>query len=347
MATKQLTILVIRRDNIGDLILTTPLFTALRAKFPGAYIAVLVNSYNRPAVEGNPDIDEIFSYTKGKHTQGETVFATYWRRLALLWKLRRRHFDYVILPNGGFAARALKLARSLAPRHIVGFLGEPAESKAINLPIPYANGGQLHETEDIFRLLAPLGITGKIPPLTLRADPQRASACLARLSTPVRQGRGPLIALHLSARKEKQRWSVENFAELAYQLHERHQARFLVFWSPGDENNPFHPGDDRKATRLLALLADLPVAPVVTSSLPELIAGMSLVDYAILSDGGGMHVAAGLGKPLVCFFGNSDAQRWHPWGVSYELLQKPSGNVADIPVADAIAAFERLFLSIG
>ncbi len=342
MAKNNLAILVIRRDNIGDLILTTPLFTALRAKYPDAYIAVLVNSYNRPAIEGNPDIDEIFSYTKGKHAQGETLFSAYWRRLKLLWKLRRRHFDYVILPNGGFAARALKLARALAPREIIGFPGEAIESKAITLPIPHAEGGKLHETEDIFRLLAPLGITGEIPGLTLRADQQLAQAYRAQLPDAVRTGQGPLIALHISARKEKQRWPVENFAQLAKQLHQTHQARFLIFWSPGDENNPFHPGDDQKAERLLAQLAGLPVAPITTNSLPELIAGMSLVDYCILSDGGGMHVATGLGKPVVCFFGDSNAIRWHPWGVRYELLQKDSRDVSDISVAEAIAAFTRL-----
>ena len=343
MATDQLAILVIRRDNIGDLILTTPLFTALRAKYPDAYIAVLVNSYNRPAIEGNPDIDEIFSYTKGKHAQGETVFAAYWRRVALLWQLRRRHFDYVILPNGGFAARALKLARLLAPCHIVGFPGEASESKAINLPVPYADGGKLHETEDIFRLLAPLGVTGKIPALTLLADSRVAQTYLAMLPNAERVGQGPLIALHISARKEKQRWSIENFAQLARILHQKYRARFLIFWSPGDENNPFHPGDDQKAQRLLWLLKGLPVAPITTTSLKQLIAGMSLVDFAILSDGGGMHVAAGLGKPILCFFGNSDASRWYPWGVPYVLLQETSRDVADISVDTAAAGFDQLY----
>lgn len=39
-------ILIIRRDNIGDLICTTPLFEAIRQHYPDAYLAALVNSYN-------------------------------------------------------------------------------------------------------------------------------------------------------------------------------------------------------------------------------------------------------------------------------------------------------------
>ncbi|MBU3698270.1 glycosyltransferase family 9 protein, partial [Dechloromonas sp.] len=152
---------------------------------------------------------------------------------------------------------------------------------------------------------------------------------------------------HISARKEKQRWPVERFAELAHRLHARTGARFLVFWSPGDENNPFHPGDDGKAAKLLAAMVDLPVAPVNTHHLSELIAGLSLCDAAVLSDGGAMHVASGLGKPVVCFFGNSPAERWHPWGVAHRLLRKPSRDVSDISVDEAEVAFIDLVTSLG
>lgn len=342
---RQPSVLVIRRDNIGDLICTTPLFEAIRRQYPQAYIAALVNSYNEPAIHGNPYLDAIFAYTKGKHAAGEPVWQAYLRRVKLLWLLRQKKFDYVILASTGFAARSLSLARLLAPRHIVGFVTEQASSRKIDLAIPHGSGTSLHETADMFRLLAPLGITGSIPGLSVVPDLQLAGRLRAQLPAAVREGSGPLIALHISARKEKQRWPVASFAELAHRLHARFAARFLVFWSPGDENNPFHPGDDGKAARLLADLSDLPAAPVMTEHLSELIAGLSLCDAAVLSDGGGMHVAAGLGKPLVCFFGNSSAIRWHPWGVRHELLQQPSRDVQDISVEEAFAACSRLLVA--
>lgn len=335
-------ILVIRRDNIGDLICTTPLFEAIRRAHPQAYVAALVNSYNAPAIHGNPHLDAIFAYTKGKHAAGESVWQAYLRRARLLWQLRRMRFDYVILATSGYAARALKLARLLAPRHIVGFVTGQAGSPAIDLAIPHGDGGQLHETEDMFRLLAPLGISGEIPRLTVAADAATAARLQTQLPPGVAAGDGPLVALHISARKEKQRWPVERFAELAHRLHARHAARFLLFWSPGDENNPFHPGDDGKAAQLLAAMSALPVAPMRTGHLSELIAGLSLCDCAVLSDGGAMHVAAGLGKPVLCFFGNSPASRWRPWGVPYALLQKPSRTVQDISVDETCEAFGGL-----
>lgn len=336
-------VLVIRRDNIGDLICTTPLFEAIRLQYPSAYIAALVNSYNAPAIEGNPHLDAIFAYTKGKHANGETVLGTYLRRFSLLWQLRRMRFDYVILATGGFAARALGLAKLVAPKHIVGFVTESSSAGAIDQAVLVEPGSDRHETEEIFRLLAPLGILGAIPGLTVVADPALAASQRRALPAAVATASGgPLVALHISARKEKQRWPVERFAELAHRLHSRCAARFLVFWSPGDENNPFHPGDDGKAARLLDAMSALPVAAVPTGKLSELITGLSLCDAAVLSDGGAMHVAAGLGKPLVCFFGNSSSVRWHPWGVPYQLLQRPSQDVTDISVDDAENAFLQL-----
>jgi ADP-heptose:LPS heptosyltransferase len=152
---------------------------------------------------------------------------------------------------------------------------------------------------------------------------------------------GRLVGLHISARKPSQRWSAESFAAVARRLAGDGTA-FMLLWAPGREDNARHPGDDDKAARVLALTADLPVVPVPTSRLEELVAALSLCDTVICGDGGAMHVAAGLGKPIVCLFGQSTAARWHPWGPPYELLQPPSQDVSDIPVQAVCDAYRRL-----
>jgi len=340
---KSPSILVIRRDNIGDLLLTTPMFEALRQKFPSAHLAALVNSYNRPILEGNPFLDEVYCYAKAKHVDRWSVPGVLWRRLGMLRRLRRRRFDYVILPNGGPAPRSLRPARWAAPQHIIGYVTPQSEPKSIDLPVWWTRDRALHEVEVAFRLLAPLGIEGP-PPRRLQLVPNQEKVAQARASLPaeVASGSGPLVALHISSRKEQQRWPVAYFSNLARRLHLDYEARFLLFWSPGDQSNPQHPGDDKKAEELLSQMEGLPVAPMVTEELPDLISGLTLADCAVLSDGGAMHIAAALGKPLVCFFGNSGSQRWHPWGVAHQILQKESRDVSDITVDEAVAAFARL-----
>ena len=319
-------ILVIRRDNIGDLVCTTPLLAALRARFPDAWIGVLANSYNARVLAGNSDIDEVFAYTKLKHrAHGQGRLAALWQRLALVWNLRRRHIDEVILP-GGEQASARRFARWVAPQHVVVASVNSANSA--------------HEVERSFACLVEYGI--KQTPLACKVmvDEQLATRITATLPAALAGRR--LIALHLSARKPKQRWPVERFAALARQLHAMSDCGFLLFWSPGAADDPLHPGDDAKAAELVAQIGDLPVAAVKTHHLSELMAGLSLCDEVICSDGGAMHIAAGLGKPIVCFFGNSDAARWHPWRVPHVLLQPESRDVADISVKEALAAWQRL-----
>ena len=57
-------ILIIRRDNIGDLVCTTPLIAALRKRYSKASIGVLANSYNAPVLDGNSDVDDLYAYSK-------------------------------------------------------------------------------------------------------------------------------------------------------------------------------------------------------------------------------------------------------------------------------------------
>lgn len=336
-------IIVIRRDNIGDLICTTPLFSALRSRFPEARIDALVNSYNRLVLERNPDIDHVFAYTKAKHREvGESVFGIYLRRLRLMLGLRAQAYDYVVLANDGDTRRTLKLARWIAPRRVIGY-ASPGEVVDRRLDIPLAlDTGPRHAVEIAFALLAPLGISGQPPALRLVPDDEGLAAVRRRLDTRIGQVAGPTIAIHVSARKPSQRWPAERFAALMQALNRRFNARFVLLWAPGSSDNPMHPGDDEKAATIAAAVAALPVLACPTEHLDDLICAIAACDSMICADGGAMHVGAALAKPLVCFFGDSDAARWHPWGVPYKLLQPSSLDVADISVADAVSAYATL-----
>lgn len=182
--------LVIRRDNIDDLVCTTPLFGALRARFPQAYIAALVNSYNLPVLENNRDIDALFAYTKAKHRpQGKTVLGVYWDRLRLLARLRKMGFDYVILAAPAFQPRSLGLARLLKPKHVIGFVEGEKGRRRIDIALPHTLPAPLQEAEDVFRLLAPLGIQGAPPPT--RVVPTRWKLPARRKSCSSKHGGGP------------------------------------------------------------------------------------------------------------------------------------------------------------
>lgn len=338
-------LLVIRRDNIGDLVCTTPIFRALREHHPNATICVLANSYNLPALENNPDIDQAFAYLKAKHRpQGKSLIGVYWDRLCLMLRLRRLNFDYVILAGPGFQKRSLGFARMIKPKHIVGFVSIGGEGiKHVDTSMPYQPVPKAaHEVEDTFRLLAAIGINSPPPQMQVVANSAKVTAVRQLLSQKQWPPHRFLLGIHISARKPSQRWPSLHFAALIRQLNKTHNASFLLFWSPGDDKNPMHPGDDAKAQEIMDALRDIPILAYPTHDLGQLIAGLSLCNAVICSDGGAMHLAAGLGKPILCFFGRSESARWHPWGVRYELIQPPSQDVSDISVTEAFAGISKL-----
>ncbi len=324
---RPLRILVMRRDNIGDLVCTTPLIRALRQQFPGAEIDALVNSYNAPVLAGNPDLNTVYAYQKAKHRGSDSLLAAYGRRARMIFELRRKHYDWMLLP-GGTHASALRFAKWIKPRQL---LVRGAK------PIP-----GLHEVEQCCELLVRMNLPLRCPPMVIHPDADVAANIRAGLVAKGVDSGQSLIALHITARKKSQRWPAERFAALARRLHDQYQCAFLLFWAPGSEHNPTHPGDDEKATAILEQTSGLPIFPIATTHLSELIAGLSLCDRIICSDGGALHIGAALGKPMICFFGNSEASRWYPWAVPHEVLQKDSLEVSDITVDETLAACDRL-----
>lgn len=322
-------ILVIRRDNIGDLVCTTPLLHALRRQLPAARIECLATRYNRETLAGNPDIDALHDYTKAKHREGgESLWAIYGRRLATVLDLRRRRFDWLLLPGGAHHS-ALRFARWIGPRQTL----VRDEQDQVAGP---------HEVEQCCHLLPRLGLVYETPAPVVVPDAALAGRLRAAVAA---QGMPPpqrLIALHISARKPSQRWPAERFAALARELAARPRTGLLLLWAPGAADDPQHPGDDDKARAVLAACAGLPITPMPTVRLAELIAALSLADAVICADGGAMHLAAGLGKPIVALFGQSEPDRWRPWGVPHVVLQKPGREVSDIGVGKVMAALAQL-----
>ena len=322
-------ILVIRRDNIGDLVCTTPLLRALRSQLPDAYLAALVTQYNTAVLAGNPDLNAVHSYTKAKHrATSDSVLGIYARRLKQVMALRHEEFDWVLLP-GGPQASSLRTARWIRPARILVRDVEDAVAGP-------------HEVEQCCHLLLRMGLRYETPPLRVAADSTESARIAERMRAQWPNRPQGVIGLHISARKVRQRWPLERFVELARRLHAATRAGLMLLWAPGAADDPLHPGDDEKSAAICAALPDVPIWPVSTDRLESLIAALSHCDHVICSDGGAMHLAAALAKPIVCLFGNSDAGRWRPWGTPQQLLQPPSRDVADVSVDQVLAAYDRL-----
>jgi ADP-heptose:LPS heptosyltransferase len=256
----------------------------------------------------------VHAYEKLKHRSGSLV-ANLVGRAALASRLRRENFDFVLVPSP--SPQALRVAASVKAKRVL-----------------HADGQAGHEVERVFALGAQLGLTGAPGPTRVYPDAARIIE-LVKTLRPSRR----LVAVHISARRPAQRWPIDRYAKLVAELGKTSDV--MLLWAPGRAGDPRHPGDDDAAA---AIPGAGHVVKVPTPDLATLIAALSLAERVICPDGGAMHLAAALGKPVVALFGDSPVERWHPWGVPHRVVRPASGNLADLgldPVLEAFAALSQ------
>ena len=86
-------------------------------------------------------------------------------------------------------------------------------------------------------------------------------------------------------------------------------------------------------------------ALLTPATIDDLMATLTLCDLLVCNDGGVLHVAAGLGIPIVGLFEGNPMKTgcWYPWGVAYTSVSAPDGSpVAGIQPPEVIDAVSQL-----
>jgi ADP-heptose:LPS heptosyltransferase len=193
-----------------------------------------------------------------------------------------------------------------------------------------------HEVERVFALGTALGLHASPGPLRVFADPETQAAVQRRL------GAGPFVAVHISARQARRRWPLERYAGLLRALSETE--RVVLLWSPGREDDPRHPGDDAAAAQLVELTRGAGAVAFPTPDLRTAIAVLSLARRVICPDGGVVHLASALGKPVLALFAEqAQEKRWQPWQVPHRVLRpQNSADLNDLELSAVLDAYRAL-----
>ncbi|OGB99755.1 MAG: hypothetical protein A3G35_13135, partial [candidate division NC10 bacterium RIFCSPLOWO2_12_FULL_66_18] len=343
-------ILVVRKDNIGDVLCTTPALRALRRAFPEAYLTMLVSEHCRPVLERNPDLDDVFTYTKTKHRSEWLGLPALWNLTRVIRALRTRRFDLAIAMGRPSSRSSAWLAYATGAAWRLGYFTPALHPFTFFVNLRRDPGAMAsHEVDGCLGLLASIGIPSAGRALRLDPDPEAQAAIRRRLREaglpPPAPGPGPaggvpegsgLALVHISNRRETSRWPLASFAQAADALHERLGLAILLSWSPGDSQNPLFPGDDGRAEEVARGMRARPIL-LRTPELRELIAAVSLCNFVLSTDGGLMHIAAALDIPQVVLFGKTGPEHWAPVTEKGHVLR--SGGRADrISVDEAVAA---------
>ncbi|MBI4385810.1 MAG: glycosyltransferase family 9 protein, partial [Elusimicrobia bacterium] len=213
--TRRIVLLWIGR--LGDLLVTTPLLGALRARFPQARIALVVGSKGREAAELIQSVDDIW-------TLGAACDLMAHGRL--LRNLRVEPADLLIDLNSAYSKTSAFLARLARARVKLAFdTGRGIRAHTHLLP---AAGEREPMAERYARMARALGaeIKDSTPRVNIRGqDLELARDLLRRLAAPARnpvgtaRARERWLAIHPgNFKKFDNRWPEANFIELTDRL---------------------------------------------------------------------------------------------------------------------------------
>jgi ADP-heptose:LPS heptosyltransferase len=335
-------ILVVKRDKIGDLLLTTPLLAHLRQALPDIEIHVLANDYNAWVVADNPDVARVWVYRRTRHA-GRVRLAAAAAQVRQFFGLRGERFDVAIAAGGEESPRAI--GRALAARAVrtIAYAVDPRRH-GTRLTDPVSPPTVGHEIERILGLGAPLGVAPPPVAASPRFRPPQAWQDDARAwLSGVGISPGEFVIVGVSARDAPKVPTADQVLRWAARLRRDWGCATLLQFTPGGVGNALYPGSDALASEILAnapgYLRGLP------HGLPTAIGLISLARTSVLPDSGLMHFAAASEGGVVGLFANggtlSSPARWGPRGPRAVALSAPQA-VGDLDDATVFAALARL-----
>lgn len=365
-------ILVTRLRYLGDVVMSTVVIEALRNGDPRLEIGYLCEEAHAPVLAGHPDLTRVHvlavrrrgADARARHPGGARNVvddaatlpgvSPAVGALAQVLELRRCRYDAAV--DLFFNPRSAWLLRMAGmPARLAGPAGSrsrlythPGDDRAVRRDPRWeslAPGG----LGDHLSRLAPLtheetgldfsewfATRGEraLPRLAGRPlAPARAAALLEKVQLDPASG---YLVLAPAATWETKRWPVEKWQDLASELARTWAGSIVVLTAPGDE---------QVSAAIVASLpagrgASLPVLP-----LPVVLDVLAAAAGLVTVDGGVMHAAIGLRKPVLALFGPTDPRLWFPYegaGPFAVLAQKPACHPCDRHACDAFVCLPEL-----
>lgn len=309
-------VLVTKLRHHGDVLLASPVFSALKRAAPALDIDALVYRETAPMLAGHPDIARVHTIDREWKKQGVV------RQLASEWRLLRelRARDYDLLVHLTEHPRGLTLARLLRPRYAVT---QERAKRARLWRRHYTHFYRLparterHVVEQNLDALRRIGVYPDEGERRLVMVP--GAAAVARVEALLRERAlvpREFVQVHPGSRWLFKCWPAERTAALI-DLMASDGEHVVVTGAP----------DDRERSLVGAVLTAL--RPATRAHVTDLTGQLTLDELAALTararafvgvDSAPMHIAAAVGTPAVALFGPSSEIAWGPWRVPHRVV---------------------------
>ncbi len=297
-------IVAFKLRHIGDVLLSTPAFHALRGAFPGARIAAVVNEGTQDMLSGNPDIDRILVFRRGRRDAGGK--SRFGEELALLREIRSLRAEVAV--NFTEGDRGATLSRLSGARFRVGVASARRglwgkERFYTHLcPRPDLYRHQVWKDLDV---LAAAGIQPGDLSLRFHIPEKDGEESQRKLSAAGVPGGAPYAVVQPTSRWTFKCWTEKGMAGVV--AHLSRKGVFPVVTSGSDR------AEIDQANRVASSSGSPCASLAGRFTLKELGAAIASARVFVGVDSAPMHIAAAVGTPVVALFGPTGAFNWAPW----------------------------------
>ncbi len=299
-------ILIIKLGAVGDVILSSAAFKALRERFPCATISCLTGRQTAPLLYGCPYVDDVIVYDHRDKDKGAGGF------LRVLGQLRRYRFDKVIdLQNNN---RSHLLAALCMPRSSYGYAN--GKSGMLLTDGVRDDGVAMAPVPHQFRILEKLGIP--LPAdVRLQMWPRQDDMAYAKELLHgewIDEKSHVIVGINIAA---SDRWPSKNWpAQAMSELCDRLAADSVRVVITGMEK-------DRALVReLMTKARSKPAVILGKTNILQLAALIAQCRVFVTPDSAPLHIAAAMGVPAIALFGPTNPDRHLPPGENIKVMTK-------------------------
>ena len=284
-------VLIVTLSNIGDLVMTTPVFEAIADSFAGVTIDVVADPRSSQLISHAPYIDQVFHRYKRRG---------YRSQLSLLKEIRRTKYLYAVdlrtFYIGALAKAGRHLSKSSWHRR---------------------NKNTVHAVQEHFSVVARTLKRSEIPECKVyisETAKERANDVLGHFMT------RKFLAVAPGANWPGKRWPASRYEDVIRKVAHKFEGIVALGTEDDLDNDTFNLSASGLEGIDLRGKTDLQEAAAVLSK-AQLFLG---------NDSGLGHVAAGVGVKTLTIFGPGEPKRYRPWGDRGRVIVAPHRSLAKL-----------------
>lgn len=295
---------------IGDIVMATPVISAIKKRFPQATITVMCQYPGSMLLLNDPNIDELFAFKRSK-----PIFFRRDSQGSITQNILIGNYDLGILLTNSFSSAWWFFQGNVKTR--IGYKNFPRNfllTKSIKKP---KKTTPIHQVDEYFQLLNLIDI---------HQIPDEPKLYLQSIEKEEAQAKLKLYGINFEKKKigicpgaaygQTKCWPKENFIELIKKFDQQKDTPQFIFFGDQTQVGMIEEICNKYPHLVLNLAGK--------TTIRELMGMITHMDLFLSNDSGPMHIAEALKRPTIAIFGSTSPERTGPYRNGKVLYKKVS-----------------------